>query len=55
LQDEFLSEEDLDISNLTWDELIAYWNLWLKQAQATNHLDEDEYSHGVMVGYKEPR
>jgi hypothetical protein len=31
--DEFLSEEDLDLRNLTWDELIAYWNLWLEQAQ----------------------
>ncbi|HEX4494968.1 MAG TPA: hypothetical protein VIE43_04800 [Thermoanaerobaculia bacterium] len=48
LRDEFLSEEDLDLKNVTQDELIAYWNLWLHQAQATNDLDEDLYSHGVF-------
>jgi hypothetical protein len=48
LRDEFLSEEDLDLRNLTWEELIAYWNLWLHQAQATNDLDEALYSHGVF-------
>ena len=50
-RDEFLSEEDLDLKNLTWDELVAYWNQWLLQAQATNDLDRDEYSHGVFVLY----
>ncbi|HSS52987.1 MAG TPA: hypothetical protein VLX28_28935 [Thermoanaerobaculia bacterium] len=48
IRDEFLSEEDLDLRNLSWEELIAYWNLWLHQAQATNDLDEDLYSHGVF-------
>ena len=48
MRDEFLSEEDLDLRNLSWDELIAYWNLWLEQAQATNDLDEHLYSHGVF-------
>ena len=48
LRDEFLSEEDLDLRNLSWEELIAYWNLWLHQAQATNDLDEALYSHGVF-------
>lgn len=48
LRDEFLSEEDLDLRNLSHDELIAYWNLWLEQAQATNDLDEHLYSHGVF-------
>lgn len=48
IRDEFLSEEDLDLRNLTWDELIAYWNLWLEQAQTTNDLDEALYSHGVF-------
>ena len=47
-RDEFLSEEDLDLRNLSWDELIAYWNLWLEQAQATNDLDKDTHSHGVF-------
>jgi len=48
LRDEFLSEEDLDLRNLPQDELIAYWNLWLQQAQSTNDLDEALYSHGVF-------
>lgn len=52
-RDEFLSEEDLDLRNLTHEELIAYWNLWLEQAQATNDLDADLYSHGVFE--REPR
>jgi hypothetical protein len=47
-RDEFLSDEDLDLQNLSDEELIAYWNLWLTQAQATNHLDEALYSHGVF-------
>lgn len=48
IRDEFLSEEDLDLRNLTWDELIACRILWLEQAQATNDLDEALYSHGVF-------
>jgi hypothetical protein len=48
IRDEFLSEEDLDLRNLTEDELVAYWNQWLEQAQATNDADEDTYSHGVF-------
>ncbi len=48
MEDEFLSEEDLDLSNMSWEELVAYWNLWLLQAQATNDLDEAYYSHGVF-------
>jgi hypothetical protein len=47
-RDEFLSEEDLDLRNLSWEELVAYWNLWLRQAQATNDVDEATYSHGVF-------
>jgi len=48
LRDEFLSEEDLDLQNLSYEELVAYWNLWLAQAQITNDLDEALYSHGVF-------
>ena len=47
-RDEFLSEEDLDLRNLTDEELSAYWLLWLHQAQATNDLDEGTYEHGVF-------
>ena len=53
-RDEFLSEEDLDLRNLTFEELIAWWNHWLIQAQATNDLDRDTYSHGVFMGMTAP-
>ena len=46
--DHFLSEEDLDLQKMTWEELVAWWNLWLDQAQVTNELDQAEYSHGVF-------
>ena len=52
-REEFLSEEDLDMANLTHDELIAYWNLWLVQAQSSNDEDAEEYSHGVFVSPRE--
>jgi hypothetical protein len=48
VRDEFLSDEDLDLRNLTDDELIAWWNYWLEMAQATNDQDEHLYSHGVF-------
>ena len=38
-RDEFLSEEDLDLQNLTDEELSAWWMQWLLMAQATNDLD----------------
>lgn len=47
-REEFLSEEDLDLENLTEEELIAWWNLWLRMAQQTNDLDAATYSHGVF-------
>lgn len=53
VKDEFLSEEDLDLSDLSDAELDAYWDLWLLQAQASNDLDAHLYSHGVFV--EEPR
>lgn len=46
--DRFLSEEDLDLQNMTREELVAWWNLWLEQAQIANEIDRDEYSHGVF-------
>lgn len=48
-RDEFLSEEDLDLQNLSEDELIQYWNLWLEQAQSSNELDKYTYNHGVFM------
>lgn len=48
-RDEFLSEEDLDLQNLTDEELDAVWTAWLEQAQATNDEDRYTYSHGVFT------
>jgi hypothetical protein len=48
IPDQFLSEEDLDLRNLSDTELVVYWNLWLAQAQITNDADQNEYSHGVF-------
>ena len=48
-RDEFLSEEDLDLENLSTEELETYWRLWLMQAQITNDEDRATYSHGVFV------
>jgi hypothetical protein len=53
MRDEFLSEEDLDLKTLTDEELCAYWNAWLEQAQSTNDADARTYSHGVFI--EEPR
>ena len=49
IRDEFLSDEDLDLRNLSEEELYAYWDLWLTQAQATNEVDQHSYSHGVFL------
>lgn len=49
LQDAFLSEEDLDLRTMTQEELLAYWDLWLRQAQVTNDRDRDTYEHGVFM------
>jgi hypothetical protein len=48
VSERFLSEEDLDLANLSWAELLAWWDLWLRQAQSSNELDEHLYSHGVF-------
>jgi len=52
LRDEFLSEEDSSLKELSEEELLSCWDLWLLQAQATNDLDAKTYSHGVFE--KEP-
>jgi hypothetical protein len=48
MRDEFLSEEDLDLATMSYDELEAWWNIWLEQAQITNNEDKNDYSHGVF-------
>jgi hypothetical protein len=44
-----LSDDDLDIRDLSEEELALAWDLWFDLAQATN--DEDPpYTHGVFQG-----
>ncbi|MEP6955406.1 MAG: hypothetical protein ABI883_01165 [Chthoniobacterales bacterium] len=47
--DHFLSEEDLDLRGLTWDELLAEWDAWRGAASATDDEDADLYSHGIFL------
>jgi hypothetical protein len=28
---------------------MAYWDLWLRQAQSSNDQDQHTYAHGVFV------
>ena len=44
-----LSEDDLDLEEMSDDELAAAWDLWFDLAQATNESDPP-YTHGVFVG-----
>jgi len=45
-----VSEEDLDLRNLSEDELHAHaaWDLWFDLAQTTNDHDPP-FTHGVFV------
>jgi hypothetical protein len=44
-----LSEDDLNLGNLSDEELDLAWDLWFDIAQTTNAWDP-AYSHGVFVG-----
>lgn len=46
--DAFLSEEDLDLRNMTEDEVWRAYSFWLKNMQVTNERDKYLYSHGVF-------
>lgn len=43
-----LSEDDVNLANLSAEELDAAWDLWFDLAQSTNDSDPP-YSHGVFV------
>jgi hypothetical protein len=43
-----LSEADLNLKDMTREELDAAWDLWFDLAQATNDSDP-LYTHGVFV------
>ena len=44
---ELLSEDDLNLKDMTWEELNRAWDLWFDLAQATNDFDP-LYTHGVF-------
>ena len=46
-----LSEDDLNLSECTDEELDRAWDLWFDLAQSTNEWDPP-YTHGVFVGVK---
>lgn len=43
-----LSADDLNLKDMTDEELAAAWDLWFDLAQATNDFDPP-YTHGVFV------
>jgi hypothetical protein len=50
---ELLSEDDLNLKDMTPEELDRAWNLWFDLAQTTNDSDPP-YTHGVFVLYDFP-
>jgi len=51
--DQFLSEDDLNLRDLSWEELLVQWDAWLRAASATDTEDAGEYEHGVFVRLRE--
>lgn len=45
---ELLSEDDLNLKDMTPEELDRAWDLWFDLAQATNDFDPP-WTHGVFV------
>ena len=48
---QLLSEDDLNLKDMTPEELDAAWDLWFDLAQATNDFDPP-FTHGVFVGVR---
>lgn len=46
---QMLSEDDLNLREMTREELDAAWDLWFDLAQSTNSSDPP-YTHGVFAG-----
>lgn len=44
-----LSDDDLNLKDMTPEELDRAWDLWFDLAQATNDFDPP-YTHGVLAG-----
>jgi hypothetical protein len=49
-----LSDDDLNLHDLTEEELESAWELWFDLAQTTNEWDPP-YEHGVFAGLTEGR
>jgi hypothetical protein len=47
-----LSDDDLDLAEMSDEELAAAWDLWFDLAQATNDYDPP-WTHGVFVRLRE--
>lgn len=45
---QMLSEDDLNLRDMTREELEAAWDLWFDLAQSTNSSDPP-YTHGVFA------
>jgi len=50
---QMLSEDDLNLREMTAEELALAWDLWFDLAQATNASDPP-HTHGVFVAPRRP-
>ncbi len=48
---QLLSEDDLDLKEMSDEELARAWDLWFDLAQSTNDADPP-YTHGVFAGLR---
>lgn len=46
---QMLSDDDVNVADMTDEELDAAWDLWFDLAQHTNDFDPP-YTHGVFIG-----
>ncbi|HMO18168.1 MAG TPA: hypothetical protein PKA63_08285 [Oligoflexia bacterium] len=44
----FLSEDDLNLKDMSFEEVVTAWNEWFKTAQLTNAEDENIFSHSCF-------
>lgn len=49
---QMLSEDDLDLRAMTWEEVERAWDLWFDLAQHTDEADP-AYTHGVFLLFNE--
>ena len=49
---QMLSEDDLDLRDMTEEELARAWDLWFDLAQSTTEADPP-YTHGVLAALRE--